>query len=173
MLIFQSSKVCLIPDWACYFRAFKSYGLPKMRTTFFWKKSSFRFAARPLSCLIRFASTPDDAHTVRSVSGSLLPLVAEPGPGPHFQFFSVLFFPLWSFLFVSLFALDMDVALMIHQTGGNRSGLTGSGLDRYQTGSNSKFKFKFKKWKILKKFLKILQGAKNLMVSNFLKNSFI
>ena len=30
-----------------------------------------------------------------------------------------------------------------------------------------------KKWKILKKFLKILQGATNLMVSNFLKNSFI
>ena len=56
-------------------------------------KSSFRFAARPLSCLIRFASTPDDAHTVRSVSGSLLPLVAEPGPGPgpHFQFFFLFF----------------------------------------------------------------------------------
>ena len=49
----------------------------------------------------------------------------------------------------------------------------GSGLDRYQTGPNSKFKFKFKKWKILKKFLKILQGATNLMVSNFLKNPFI
>ena len=50
---------------------------------------------------------------------------------------------------------------------------SGSGLGRYQTGSNSKFKFKFKKWKIPKKFLKILQGATNLMVSNFLKNSFI
>jgi len=30
-----------------------------------------------------------------------------------------------------------------------------------------------KKLKIPKKFLKILQGATNLMVSNFLKNSFI
>ena len=30
-----------------------------------------------------------------------------------------------------------------------------------------------KKWKIPKKFLKILQGATNLMVSNFLKNSFV
>ena len=62
----------------------------------------------------------------------------------------------------------------VYLTGGNRSGLTGyrsnrsgSGLGRYQTGPNSKFKFKFKK------FLKILQGATNLMVSNFLKNSFI
>ena len=50
---------------------------------------------------------------------------------------------------------------------------TGSGLGRYQTGPNSKFKFEFKKWKFLKKFLKILQGTTNLMVSNFLKNSFI
>jgi hypothetical protein len=49
----------------------------------------------------------------------------------------------------------------------------GSGLVRYPTGQNSKFKFKFKKWKIPKKFLKILQGAMNLIVSNFLKNSFI
>ena len=46
---------------------------------------------------------------------------------------------------------------------------SGSGLDWYQTGPNSKFK----KMKILKKFLKILQGATNLMLSNFLKNSFI
>ena len=30
-----------------------------------------------------------------------------------------------------------------------------------------------KKWKISKKFLKIFQGATNLMVSNFLKNSFV
>ena len=50
----------------------------------------------------------------------------------------------------------------------------GSGLDRYQTGPNLKFKFKFfKKNKKSQKFLKILQGATNLMVSNFLKNSFI
>ena len=47
---------------------------------------------------------------------------------------------------------------------------SGSGLDRYQTGPNSKFKFEFKK---NEKFLKILQGATNLMVSNFLKNSFV
>ena len=50
---------------------------------------------------------------------------------------------------------------------------TGSGFGRYPTDQNSKFKFEFKKWKILKKFLKILQGAMNLMVSNFLKNSFV
>ena len=30
-----------------------------------------------------------------------------------------------------------------------------------------------KKWKNPKKFLKILQGATNLMVLNFLKNSFV
>src|SRR6185312_10284782 len=35
-----------------------------------------------------------------------------------------------------------------------------------------KFEFE-KKSKIPKKFLKILQGATNLMVSNFLKNSFV
>ena len=60
----------------------------------------------------------------------------------------------------------------VHLTIGNWSG-----LGRYQTAPNSKFKFKFKKMKnflkILKKFLKILQGATNLMVSNFLKKSFV
>ena len=51
---------------------------------------------------------------------------------------------------------------------------SGSGLGRYQIGSNSKFKFEFKKnKKIPKKFLKILQGVTNVMVSNFLKNSFV
>ena len=49
----------------------------------------------------------------------------------------------------------------------------GSGLGRYQTGPNSKFKFDLKKMKNSKRFLKILQGATNLMVSNFLKNSFV
>ena len=44
-----------------------------------------------------------------------------------------------------------------------------SGLGRYQTGSNSKFKIELKKMKNSQ----ILQGAMNLMVSNFLKNSFI
>ena len=59
----------------------------------------------------------------------------------------------------------------VHLTGGNWSG---SGLGRYQTGPNSKFKFEFKKMKnSQKKFLKILQGATNLIVSNFLKNSSI
>ena len=33
----------------------------------------------------------------------------------------------------------------VYKTGGNRTGLTG--LGRYQTGPNSKFKFKFKKMK--------------------------
>ena len=46
----------------------------------------------------------------------------------------------------------------------------GFDLGRYQTGPNSKFKFEFKK---MKNSQKILQGATNLMVSNFLKNSFI
>ena len=51
---------------------------------------------------------------------------------------------------------------------------TGSGLVRYETGQNSKFKFELKKMKnSQKKFLKILQGATNLMVSNFLQNSLI
>ena len=47
---------------------------------------------------------------------------------------------------------------------------TGSDSDRFQTGPNSNFKFKFKK---NKKFLKIFQVATNLMVSNFFKYSFI
>ena len=68
-----------------------------------------------------------------------------------------------------------DVTAMVNQIGGNRSGLTGFGfgLGRYQTGLNLKFKFELKNEKFLKNFLKILQGATNLMVSNFLKNSFI
>ena len=57
----------------------------------------------------------------------------------------------------------------VYKTGRNRSG---SGVGRYQTGPNSKFKFELKKWKFPKKFLKILQGVTNLMVSNFLKNLF-
>ena len=50
---------------------------------------------------------------------------------------------------------------------------SGSGLVRYETGTNSKFEFEFKIMKNSQKNLKILQGAMNLMVSNFLKNSFI
>ena len=57
----------------------------------------------------------------------------------------------------------------VHQTGGNRSGpvLVSAGTQsaKIQTlNLNSKNP---------KKFLKILQGAMNLMVSNFLKKSFI
>ena len=70
----------------------------------------------------------------------------------------------------------------VHQTVGNRSGLTGyrwnrsgpvpvwSGMKPVQIQN---LNLNSKKWKIPKKFLKIFQGAKNLMVSNFLKNSFI
>ena len=45
----------------------------------------------------------------------------------------------------------------------------GSGFGRYPTGPNSKFKFEFKKWKIFKEILKILQGATNIMVQIFSK----
>ena len=70
----------------------------------------------------------------------------------------------------------------IHLTGGNRSGLTGyrsnrSGPVPVWAGTKpvqiQNLNLNSKKWKILKKFLKILQGTTNLMVSNFLKNSFI
>ena len=50
---------------------------------------------------------------------------------------------------------------------------TGSGLIRYKPVQIQNLNLNSKKWKILKKFLKILQDATNLMVSNFLKNSFI
>ena len=49
------------------------------------------------------------------------------------------------------------VVFRVHLTVGNRSGLTGtdnrsgSGLGRYQTGPNSKFKFEFKKRKNFQK----------------------
>jgi len=59
---------------------------------------------------------------------------------------------------------------MVNETGGNRSGLTGQARFWFGPVSNSKFKFEFKK---NEKFLKILQGATNLIVLNFLKNSFI
>ena len=58
----------------------------------------------------------------------------------------------------------------VNRTVGNRSG---SGSVRYETGQNSKFKFEFKKLKFSNKFLKILQVATNLMVSNFFKYLFI
>ena len=50
---------------------------------------------------------------------------------------------------------------------------TGSGLGRFQTDPNLKFEFEFKKMKIPKKILKILQVATNLMVSKNFKYSFI
>ena len=70
----------------------------------------------------------------------------------------------------------------VNKTVGNRSGLTGyrsnrSGPVTVSAGTqpaqiqNSNLNSKNKKFS--KKFLKILQGATNLMVSNFLKNSFI
>ena len=74
------------------------------------------------------------------------------------------------------------VMTRVHQTGGNRSGLTGyrsnrSGPVPVWAGTKpaqiQNSNLNSKKWKIPKKFLKILQGATNLMVSNFLKNSFI
>ena len=70
----------------------------------------------------------------------------------------------------------------VYKTGGNRSGFTGyrskrSGPVPVWTGPKpaqiQNSNLNSKKWKILKKFLKILQDATNLMVSNFLKNSFI
>ena len=65
----------------------------------------------------------------------------------------------------------------VYKTGGNRSGLTGYWSNRsgpVPVPNRPKFKFEFKKIKKnLKKILKILQGATNLMVSNFLKNSFV
>ena len=67
------------------------------------------------------------------------------------------------------------VASKVNLTGGNRSGLTGyrSGPVPVPAGTQPA------KIQILnlnsknEKFLKILQGATNLMVSNFLKNSFV
>ena len=68
---------------------------------------------------------------------------------------------------------------MVNETGGNWSGLTGyrsgpvlvwAGIKLVQIQNSN---LNSKKLKIPKKFLKILQGATNLMVSNFLKNSFI
>jgi len=70
----------------------------------------------------------------------------------------------------------------VHQTGGNRSGLTDYRSNRSGPVSvwagikpaqiqNSNLNLKNEKF--LKKILKILQGATNIMVSNFLKKSFI
>ena len=42
------------------------------------------------------------------------------------------------------------IVTRVNETGGNRSVRPGYGLGRYQTGPNSKFKFEFKKIKILK-----------------------
>ena len=74
------------------------------------------------------------------------------------------------------------VLVRVYKTGGNRSGLTGyrsnrsgpvpvwAGIKPVQI-QNSNLNSKNEKFP--KNFLKILQGATNLMVSNFLKNSFI
>ena len=67
-------------------------------------------------------------------------------------------------------------------TAGNRSGLTGYRSNRSgpvpvsagtQPAKIQNLNLNSKNEKFLKKFLKILQSATNLMVSNFLKNSFI
>ena len=82
------------------------------------------------------------------------------------------------FWWSSLAACDTGV----HKTVGNRSGLIGYRLNRYglvsvwagiKPAQIQNLNLNSKKWKILKKFLKIFQGATNLMVSNFLKNSYI
>ena len=67
----------------------------------------------------------------------------------------------------------------VPQTVGNRTGLTGNWSGPVPVWSGMKpvqiqnLNLNLRKLKIPKKFLKILQGATNLMVSNFLKNSFI
>ena len=59
-------------------------------------------------------------------------------------------------------------AARVHLNGGNRSGQTGTKPAQIQN-----LNLNSKKMKNSQKILKILQGASNLMVSNFLKNSFI
>ena len=70
----------------------------------------------------------------------------------------------------------------VNLTGGNRSGLTGYRSNRSgpvpvsagtQPAKIQILNLNSKNEKFPKKFLKILQGVMNLMVSNFLKNSFI
>ena len=70
----------------------------------------------------------------------------------------------------------------VHLTGGNQSGLTGirsnrSGPVPVWAGTKpaqiQNLNLNSKNEKFPKKFLKILQGAMNLIVSNFLKNSLI
>src|SRR6185437_9623863 len=70
----------------------------------------------------------------------------------------------------------------VNLTGGNRSGFTGYRSNRSgpvpvsagtQPAKIQNLNLNSKNEKFSKKFLKILQVAMNLMVSNFLKNSFI
>ena len=72
------------------------------------------------------------------------------------------------------------VQAKVNLTGGNRSGLTGSNRSGpvpvsagTQPAKIQILNLNSKNEKISKIFLKILQGVMNLMVSNFLKNSFI
>ena len=74
------------------------------------------------------------------------------------------------------------VGTRVHLTGGNRSGLTGYRSNRSgpvpvsvgtQPAKIQILNLNAKNEKFPKKILKILQGVMNLMVSNFLKNSFI
>jgi len=79
-------------------------------------------------------------------------------------------------------ATGPPVAPRVNLTGGNRSGLTGYRSNRSgpvpvsvgtQPAKIQNLNLNSKNEKFSKKFLKILQVAMNLMVSNFLKNSFI
>ena len=72
------------------------------------------------------------------------------------------------------------VRTRVNLTGGNRSGLTGYRSNRSgpvpagtQPAKIQILNLNSKNEKFPKKILKILQGVMNLMVSNFLKNSFI
>ena len=76
----------------------------------------------------------------------------------------------------------MVVVTKVNLTGGNRSGLTGYRSNRSgpvpvsagtQPAKIQILNLNSKNEKFPKKFLKILQGVMNLMVSNFLKNPFI
>ena len=86
---------------------------------------------------------------------------------------------LWGGAEAKAFACLQDDDGRVHLTGGNRSGLTG--YRSYRSGpvpvwagtkpvqiQNSNLNSKK-----IKEILKILQVATNLMVSNFLKNSFV
>ena len=81
--------------------------------------------------------------------------------------------------------LDPGIHIVMHSVFFLKSGVTqgspyrwepvrsGSGLGRYQTGPNSKFKFEFKKMKNSQKIPKNTSRCDKSNGANFLKNSFI